>query len=282
MTAGSTGGHEHVLGGLIEQGVPLVVLSPHLDDAALSCGALITHAVSRTSVMVVTFFTEGGQPPYTMSARRYLRQVGARNAEALYRLRRAEDRAALESLGVACVHAGLTDALFRRRPGRGSRSRLARLLPEIAHTYPLYRPHVTSGRVAAADARTLREARGIIQRVAGSEPSVVLAPLGVGGHVDHVLVRTAAQSSGASVVYYSDFPYNQRESPDDSFIRRNGLVETRWPEPAEAKTELIRRYRSQMWTLFRGADIPFAPEVFFLTGATLRASAGGLAGVWTK
>jgi LmbE family N-acetylglucosaminyl deacetylase len=278
MTAARTDRQENLLAGLIEQGVPLTVLAPHLDDAVLSCGALITHAASRTAVTVTTFFTEGGPGPYTLSARRYLRQVGERNAEALYQQRRAEDRAALEPLGITWVHAGLTEALFRRRPVSRSRSGLARVLPELAHAYPSFRAHVTSGQLAAADAGTLREARAVIQRAAASGPQLVLAPLGVGGHVDHVLVRTAAENSGIQVVYYSDFPYNQRDAARGAPA---GLAETRWPV-TEAKVELIRAYRSQLWSLFRGADIPVAPEVFFVGGETQRDGVRGRAEVRNK
>jgi LmbE family N-acetylglucosaminyl deacetylase len=267
---------------LIEQGTPLVVLAPHLDDAALSCGALITYAASRTSVTVVTFFTEAGQAPYTMSARRYLRQVGARNAQAVYQQRRDEDRAALEPIGITCVHAGLTEALFRRRPQGGTRSRLARLVPELAHTYPVYRTHITSGQIAAGDAGTLREACDVIVRVAGAGEKLVLAPLGIGGHVDHVLVRRAAEGSIARVAYYSDFPYNQRDPVHDAFIERNHLVETVWSEPAEAKTELIRTYGSQMQSLFRGEGIPLVPEVFFCAAGILPGDSRKLAEVRTK
>jgi LmbE family N-acetylglucosaminyl deacetylase len=263
MTAARTDRQENLLAGLIEQGVPLTVLAPHLDDAVLSCGALITHAASRTAVTVATFFTEGGEGPYTMSARRYLRQVGERHAGALYQQRRAEDRAALEPLGITWVHAGLTEALFRRRPVSRSRSG---------------RAHVTSGRIAAADMGTLLAARAVIQRVTKSGPHLVLAPLGVGGHVDHVLVRTAAENSGIRVVYYSDFPYNQRDSARGAPA---GLVETRWPV-TEAKLELIRAYRSQLWSLFRGADIPVAPEVFFVGGETQRDGSRALAKVRNK
>ncbi len=281
MTAERTGMQENVLAGLIEQGVPVTVLAPHLDDAVLSCGALITYAASRTAVTVTTFFTEGGQGPYTMSARRYLRQVGERHAEALYQQRRAEDRAALEPLGITCAHAGLTEALFRRRPVSRTRSGLARMLPELAHAYPSYRAHVTSGRIADADVGTLREARAVIQRVAEPGPQLVLAPLGVGGHVDHVLVHTAAESSGIRVVYYSDFPYNQRDPAHDASVHRTGLVETQWPV-TEAKVELIRAYRSQMWSLFRGADVPVAPEVFFVDSQILRDGIRGLTEVGNK
>lgn len=247
----------------IEQGVPLVVLSPHLDDAVLSCGGLLIYACSRTPVTVVTLFTAANSPPYTLSARRYLGQVGLADAEAVYRHRRTEDRAALEPMGVSCVHAGLTEALFRRLPHMGWRSMWSLLVPELAHIYPVYRLHITSGRIAPADAGTLKDARDIVERMIRPGPALVLAPLGVGGHVDHVLTRTAAESSEARVVYYSDFPYNQRHRPDDAFIRRNGLVETQWSQLIEAKADLIRAYRTQVPALFPGDGIPVVPEVFF-------------------
>ena len=256
MTAERTDLHENVLAGLIEQGTPVVVLSPHLDDAVLWCGGLMTYAVSRTSVTVVTIFTEGGRAPYARPARRYLRRAGERDAEVLYQRRRAQDRAALEPLGITCVHAGLTEALFRRRPATPSRS-------PLAHVYPFYRAHVTSGRIVAADAGSLREVREIIHRVVGSGLSLVLAPLGVGGHVDRILVRTAAQNSGAQVAYYRDGPGNRRDPAAESFIYRHDLVETRWPEPAEARADPIGTDGSHAGQPFRGAGHTFAPEVYF-------------------
>jgi LmbE family N-acetylglucosaminyl deacetylase len=249
----------------IERGVPLLVVAPHSDDAVLSCGALMIHAVGRTRVTVITLFTEAGPPPYTLSARRYLRQVGVRDAETLYRQRRAEDRAVLEPMGIGCVHAGLTDAQFRRRPHPGRPSRCVRLLPEVTHIYPVYRLHVVSGRIAKADAGTLLHACASIQRAARPGPALVVAPLGVGRHVDHVLARTAAERSGARVAYYSDFPYNQRHRPDGAFIRRHGLIEARWSR-LSAKAELIKAYQTQAPALFRDGQIPLRPEAFYFPG----------------
>jgi len=259
----------------IEHGVPLVVVSPHLDDAVLSCGALISYAAGRIPVTVATLFTEAGPPPYTLSARQYLRQVGARDAESLYRLRRAEDRTALEPMGINCVHAGLIEAQYRRRTGAASRRWWADVLPEIQHIYPIYRLHVTSGRVAPADAGTLQDASTFICRLASPEPVLVLAPLGVGGHVDHVLTRTAAERIGSRIAYYSDFPYNQRHPPDDAFVRRNGLVEMRWTQLIETKPGLIRAYRTQAHALFNGGEIPVIPEIFFVPTAKPDSPEGG-------
>ena len=248
----------------IRSGVPLVVVSPHLDDAVLSCGSLLLYAVQYTRVTVATLFTEGEPPPYTLSARRYLHQVGARDAESLYARRRAEDRAALEPIGSSWVHGGVPDALYRRRPAPGIRAQCARLLPELVHTYPLYRVHIVSGHIAPADAGTLATARQLIGRLADETGALLLAPLGLGGNVDHVLARTAAERSGRPAIYYSDFPYDQHGT-DSAFARRYGLVARQWPQVTPAKADLIRAYGSQVHALFPDGQIPLVPETYFFS-----------------
>jgi hypothetical protein len=140
------------------------------------------------------------------------------------------------------------------------------LLPELAHLYPVYRLQIVSGHVAPDDAGTMRLVREHVIRLAGR--GMVLAPLGVGGHVDHVLVRTAAAYSGAPVVYYSDFPYNLRHPADPGFLRRHGLVEMSWSGQLRAKAALIQAYRTQAHALFPGGQIPLVPETFFFSAIT--------------
>ncbi|MEU1231046.1 PIG-L family deacetylase [Streptomyces sp. NPDC005828] len=250
-------------------GVPMIVLSPHLDDAVLSCGALLGWAGRRAPVTVATLFTEAAPPPYTLSARQYLRQTRACDAEQLYADRRAEDRRVLELLGVDWRHVGLVDGLFRRlprsRPGLG---RLAPLLPELEHVYPTYRLHLARGRVSAHDAETLRVAGETIDTLLPARSGgLVLAPLGVGGHADHVLARTAAERSGRRVVYYSEFPYNQTAAADAEFTGRHHLVARSWERDLDRKAELIRGYRTQADALFPGGLIPRVPEVYLLPGS---------------
>ncbi|SED91245.1 PIG-L deacetylase family protein [Streptomyces sp. TLI_105] len=252
--------------------VPMIVLSPHLDDAVLSCGALLGWAGRRAPVTVATLFTEAAPPPYTLSARRYLRQIRAGDAEELFADRREEDRRVLELLGVDWRHVGLVDGLFRRlpraRPGVG---RLAPLLPELAHVYPTYRLHLSRGRVSEHDAETLRVAGETIEALLPARSGgLVLAPLGVGGHADHVLARTAAERSGRRVVYYSDFPYDQTAAADAEFTGRHRLVARAWDRDLDRKAELVRGYRTQADALFPGGRIPRAPEVYLLpaTGDT--------------
>ncbi|MFJ7339755.1 PIG-L deacetylase family protein [Streptomyces sp. NPDC101110] len=259
----------------VDAGTPLVVLSPHLDDAVLSCGGLMSHAAGRTQVRVVTFFTEADAPPYTLSGRRYLRQVGRRNADRLYRERRAEDREVMERLGVDWHHLGLSDCLFRRKPGAsgGRNGWVSHVLPESSYIYPTYRLHIAAGRISPHDTYTLGRVRASLEQLASPAHTVLLAPSGVGGHVDHVLVRTAAELSGRPVVYYSDFPYNQQHRPDLGFVERNALVEVEWSRQLAAKVELVRGYRSQADALFPKGALPVVPEIYLFPDSA-RASYG--------
>ncbi|WP_369142643.1 PIG-L deacetylase family protein [Streptomyces sp. R44] len=250
-------------------GVPMLVLSPHLDDAVLSCGALLGWAGRRAPVTVATLFTEAAPPPYTLSARQYLKRAGARDAQELFADRRAEDRRVLELLDADWRHVGLVDGLFRRLPRIGpGTARLSRVLPELAHVYPTYRLHLSRGRVSSYDAETLRVAGEVVDALLPARSGgLVLAPLGVGGHADHVLARTVAERSGRRVVYYSEFPFNQTAAADAEFTGRHRLVARAWERDLDRKAELIRGYRTQTGTLFPGGGIPRAPEVYLLPEA---------------
>ncbi|MFF4905446.1 PIG-L deacetylase family protein [Streptomyces sp. NPDC001260] len=254
----------------VVKGVPLVVLSPHLDDAVLSCGALMAHARQHVPVTVVTLFTTGAPPPYTLSARRFLHLSGMRDAEELYAARRAEDREVLTAMGITWRHVGLTEGLFRRKTPRGSRADRgpSRLLPERDHVYPAYRRYLAAGRISPHDSDLLRTLTRTVGSLAAPDPSdgagpLLLAPLAIGGHADHLLVRTAAETSRRPVVYYGDFPYSRHETVDADFVRRNGLDgEVTWTTGLGAKSAPILGYRTQSRAMFPGGHVPLAPELY--------------------
>jgi len=244
----------------------LIVLSPHLDDAVLSCGALMNHARKETPITVVTFFTQGCAPPYTYSTRSYLRQTGDRHASNLFHARRAEDQAVLQDLGINYVHVGLTEILFRRRaePLLRRLPWASRLIPELSYLYPTYRFHVIRGGISPDDVGTIRSIIDVVDHLSRTSSALFFAPLGIGGHKDHVIVRTAAELSGKRVTYYSDFPYNMRYRIDQSFVQRNSLVQAAWSHDLDAKLPLIRSYRTQLDALFPDGKIPVVPEAYLL------------------
>ena len=138
-----------------------VVLSPHLDDAVLSCSSLMA---SRRS-LIATFFTEG---------------------DARYEARRAEDLEAAKIIGAATRHLGFRDAPFRS----------VRHQSFVGIVGGWARPLLSVEKAMAALLEEL-------------DPELVLAPLGVGNHVDHRLLRAAATKlvRPERLLYYEDLPY---------------------------------------------------------------------------
>ncbi|MBS2032386.1 MAG: PIG-L family deacetylase [Deltaproteobacteria bacterium] len=151
--------------------VDVVYLSPHLDDVALSCSARIrSERGAGDRVRVLSFFTRG---------------------DAGYAERKAEDARALKLLDVEGEHAELPDAPFRSpRYDRLSRLCLTR----------------DAALEDAAFPDVERALEVVLQR---EQPDRVVAPLGVGGHVDHRLVHLAARRRvpAAKLELYEDRPY---------------------------------------------------------------------------
>jgi LmbE family N-acetylglucosaminyl deacetylase len=250
-----------------EADAAVMVMSPHLDDAVLSCGALLAHLAPRHPVTVVTAFTAASPPPWSLAARRHLRELGVSDAETLFAERRAEDRQVLGGLGVDVVHLGFRDALFRRAgepaggtpaPGwlRRSRGRPA---------YPTFRFHAGRGRVASCDARLPAEVSARAYEIARTgQASVVFAPLAIGRHVDHLITRLAARDFGLRTVYYSDFPYSETAVPEAGFVRRAGLLPHQWLCGRAENVDRIAGYRTQFPGLFPGGRVPIRPEIYWI------------------
>ena len=150
----------------------LVVVSPHLDDAVLSAWSALRDHGDAT---VVTCFA--GEPPSGIPASDWDRRGGATCAVDRVRLRRTEDRAVLDALGANAVHLEHLDAPYR---DPGDDEVLVRLTDTL-------RPH-------------LRDA------------GLVLAPLGLGSHPDHVAAREAALGAAPTgrLQLYADLPYASR------------------------------------------------------------------------
>jgi LmbE family N-acetylglucosaminyl deacetylase len=165
-----------------------VILSPHFDDAVLSCWSVL--AGSR-DVEVVNVFTGG--PDAGLSEADLL--TGADDAAARACERADEDRAALAIAGARRRDVGLLDHLYSTAgaPPR-PRALVRRLL---------------RGDAAPAERQRWREvAEAIFAHV---DPRAHLyAPAGLGGHPDHGLVREVGCEllrAGARVSFYADQPY---------------------------------------------------------------------------
>ncbi|MEL7060122.1 MAG: PIG-L family deacetylase [Acidobacteriota bacterium] len=173
--------------------VDALYLSPHLDDAILSCGGQMAAAVARGErVRVVTVFAGDPVGEPTPTARRLHEAMGLGDDAAARR--REEDRAAGARLGVEVEQWDLPDALYRRDADGGP------LIHDLRHVFdPRQRLDLILHK---------RIARRLCDLpVAGR----LVAPLAIGGHLDHRAVRHAAEAIfGHQLRLYEDVPYARR------------------------------------------------------------------------
>lgn len=217
----------------------LVVLSPHLDDAALSCGGLI-HQEARLGrrVLVLTTFT-GDIPegPLSELGSWVLKVMKLEQATAMAS-RRAEDRRAC-----ACLNAELEHWPFFETPYRKSAAG-ATIYPKVEMLF---------GEPLPADEPLLDK---LVERLGTLPPARrVLAPLAVGSHVDHHLLRRAAdQVFGEQLELYEDFPYVRKLGALGKALgerrRWHSRVEKLTQADLEAKIAAVNAYESQVTPLF--------------------------------
>lgn len=235
-------------------------LSPHLDDAILSCGGLI-HAQRQAGEQVGVLTLCAGSPaPNTLSAlaRRYESAWGE-SGDAMA-LRRAENAAVLSGWGVQGWECDTPDAIYRTRGGA----------PYYEDRTDLF------GEPSLADAASLLPIwEEWLCCLAGGLPGIILyAPLGAGGHVDHELARRLGQrmsERGWRAWFYEDYPYVELEA-DGVRAAQARFGACRWssrtvPIDVQAKIEALRGYQTQLGRVF-GCDKELVRRVKGFTAET--------------
>src|SRR5262245_44038169 len=117
----------------------IAILSPHFDDAVLSCWHLLD---GRGDVLVVNVFT--ALPPAGTPLGWWDTQTGATDAVERTRERRAEDAEALALTGRTAVALDLLDDQYRTAP-LDLAELDARLTAVVAHGATLYAPLAADG-----------------------------------------------------------------------------------------------------------------------------------------
>jgi LmbE family N-acetylglucosaminyl deacetylase len=225
-----------------------VYLSPHLDDAALSCGGLI-YRQARQGARPLVITCLAGVPDYrTLSP--FATELHRRWGQPLdpMGLRRCEDAAALQYLGADYQHWDYGDCIYRRAPGG------ADFL--YASEAALF------GDVHAQEQGLVVELAGRLKSALQNEDILIYAPLAVGHHVDHQLVLQAAlllRERRFRVQFYEDYPY----VADPQKLAQALQAWTRPPTAhvqalseaeMDARISAIRLYRSQLDSLFSTED----------------------------
>ncbi len=218
-----------------------IYFSPHLDDAVLSAGGLIyEQAKAGLPVEIWTFMCGFPKDDDLTDLARVMHKIwGTEGAEQAVRLRREEDQRAAAIVGAKAVHFDFLDCIYRR--GRDGE--------------PLYTTSVFEPLSGAEEDLPAQVAQAMIAWLKPDD--VVVCQLGVGDHVDHLIVRTAAEMLKRPLVYDADIPYLLNQ-PRDLAPKTAGMKEsTRAVSEAGLRSwqAAIAAHASQMGVLFERPEL---------------------------
>jgi len=219
-----------------------IYLSPHLDDAALSAGGLI-YEQTQAGIPVEIWTFMCGDPhlnEYSPFTQMLHKVWGFADAAETVHKRRIEDTTAANILGAKVLHFDFSDCVYRR--GKDGNW--------------LY-PEGVFGSIHPEDADLPAQiAAAITPRLQSDD--VLVCQLGVGSHVDHVLVRQAAELLGRLLIYDIDMPYFLYKS-DEFEAKSAGMKEStrRITETAlERWLDAVVEYKSQLPSLNEVVSTP--------------------------
>ena len=199
---------------------------------------------------MLTFMT-GDPPPGPLSPfAEELHAAWGAPAREVFAIRRREEKAALDRLGAQVSYLGFLDCIYR-----GSND----------HFFYTSNDGIF-GSIHPPDAILVDALLSEMDALGTLAPEAkVYAPLAIGNHVDHQLVRQAAERwRGRDLIYYEDYPYAQREEADAQVAQRlnnqfemqpnHSLTVSMSEEALRAKIDAIQLYASQLDVLFGSKD----------------------------
>lgn len=216
----------------------ILILSPHPDDAVWSLGGLMQEFSRRYDIVVLSVFDGDPETRATVLLNSAQEHKWRQFTDAGFR--RREDLKAVQSLNSHLLSMGYPDAALRCDDRDFLYSSLDNLFVDIEHSRKISVPddlriHVTSQ----------------------IEPSdIVLAPLGLGGHIDHLITRKIAMTLDNPIAFYPEFPYALDTSAEEisRYCEALSLKVSEQPfdcpwSPWQTAASL---YRSQVIRLFAG------------------------------
>ncbi len=217
-----------------------IYLSPHLDDATLSCGGQIYQQTTIGKRVLIVTITAGDPAVSTVSE--YAQSLHTRWELVVDAVagRRAEDITASQILGAHTLHWTVPDCIYRYDPETGS--------PFYVSDADIF------GEVDPAELNLINDlARQMANLPAATE---IFAPLTIGHHVDHQLTRAAAELcfGAQNLVYYEDYPYAEKAGALEAVLPNQATWQAAviplTEADVQAKIEAIFAFKSQLSTFF--------------------------------
>ncbi len=177
-----------------------IYLSPHFDDAVLSCGGLIWKQVQDgDEVEVWTIF--GGDPkPSELSFFAQVLHHQWNIPKDSVEIRRDEDKQALELLGASYRHYDYLDCIYRKDSKTGQ--------------YLYEDMQMITGKIDKKEVGLRSEIKQELSELKTADAQII-SPFGIGYHIDHRMIQDISSTLRIDMMYYLDFPYVfTGENPD--------------------------------------------------------------------
>ena len=175
-----------------------LIISPHPDDAVFSLGQHIINwlKLGKNVKIINVFNSYGAEDLSSENAWNVLLKYGYQNVKELTQARAADNQRVYEKLAITQLSLNYIDASFRHFSN----------IPVYATAQSL-----TTGRPSTYDSDLPAH---IIQEISTESYQTILCPYGVGGHVDHAILRNVGnilKKQKHNVQFYLESPYLWRD-----------------------------------------------------------------------
>jgi len=219
------------------KGASFVFISPHMDDCIFSAGATISHLAKVAKVVVINVFTKYDRKTFSLPLLGFLLGYKSLRVEDIFRKRRNEDRKVFSKLAIKPVNLNFVDAIFRKKESVKGNGTFLKILKN--NIYPSGK-NLFAGKVSEEDEKIKTKIYAKIEKFLSKlgKDYIIFCPYGVGGHVDHILVREICEENFAKVIFWKDQPYA-------SIQKKTERLFNLYFKPDSTKRELVFGYKQE-------------------------------------
>jgi LmbE family N-acetylglucosaminyl deacetylase len=214
----------------------VLIVSPHLDDAVLSCGDLINKLINDNNIVdVITVFSKDEKKENLSDAAKKFHSNCFLPSNPMIE-RKKEDRKAHNYLKCKSHYMDYLECLYRKHDNK-------HLYPDLNNIY-----HLEDN-----DKKIIKDVEKSLSKIINNY-DIILAPLGLGGHADHLVCNKAINNikniiKGKLYFYeevaYVCYYYRDNEKSNWGKGLKNMLIEIR-DDNFNKKINSILMYRSQL------------------------------------